>query len=105
MAEFFSVESHKLLVLAAFVTIILVWLKISTGRYAERKEMTDWCAAVSACFAKNDFSCIPKGVQLKGIYRRLKMLEKFGIGAEVHYDKETLYVSKGKGDTWSFDIY
>lgn len=67
--------------------------------------MTHWCEAVAMCFQKNDFSCIPKGVRLKGVYKRLKMLEKFGIDADVHYDKETLYVSKGKEKSWAFEIY
>jgi hypothetical protein len=105
MNEFFGVEAHGVLVALSFLVIVLIWLKLSSVRYDERKEMLDWCTAVSTCFAKNDFSCIPKGIHLKGIYRRLKMLEKFGIDVDVHYDKETLYVSKGKGKTWSFDIY
>lgn len=105
MSEFMSLDAHRLVVLTAFVIIVLTWMKIRTGRYTERKEMADWCAALAVCFQKNDFTGMPKGVRLKGIFRRLKMLEKFGIDADVHYDKETLYVSKGKDQKWQFEIY
>lgn len=105
MLEFFAVEAHQLFAIFLFVACVILWMRTNTAFWVERKEMTHWCEAVAMCFEKNDFSCIPKGVPEKGVYKRLKMLEKFGIDADVHYDKETLYVSKGKEKTWSFEIY
>lgn len=105
MIEFFSVKEHQLFAILFALMLVLIWMRLNTAFWVERKEMADWVEALTVCFAKNDFSCIPKGVRLKGIYKRLKMLEKAGIDADVHYDKETLYVSNGNGKKWQFNIY
>lgn len=105
MLDFLSSEDVQLNILLCILVLAILWLQWSNTRDRLNKDIALWCDAVQMCFLKNDFSCIPKGVPEFGIYKRIKALEKVGIDADLHYDKETLYVSKHKGASWQFEVY
>lgn len=93
MVGFFSVDAHQLLALLSFIVIAITWMCINSTLRAERKEMSDWCQALFTCLRDRKCSYFPRSICEKGVYKRVKMLEKFGIDADVSDDKEFLYVS------------
>jgi len=105
MLEFLSEEAHAAFVLVFLIWCYVWWIRYQANRRLEFTEMTDWCIALKYCIETDTFYCFPKGVREEGIYRRLKLMEKYGIDADVHYDKETLYVRKKDGTNWACEVY
>jgi len=105
MLEFLSSEDGQLNILLGILILAILYLQWSNRRDEQRKEISLWCDAVKVCFERNDFGCIPKGVPERGIYKRIKALEKIGIEADLHYDKETLYITNYRKKMWHFEVY
>jgi hypothetical protein len=83
-------------VTVALVLAFIVWYvyqRTQIARAAERKEMKDWGEALLKCMKKKDMSGFPASVSVKGIYRRMKLIEKMGIDADVSHDKDWFFLT------------
>ena len=83
-------------VVFAALFIIGVSFEVNRARrYTEYKEFIDWAHVLIKCLEKEDLTAFPKGVGLKGIHRRTKLLNTLGVHAEVSADQESLFIDHG----------